>query len=129
MTTELAERELELAQHLTVNEQTCQAQLNCLAPKAVSIIGNHLKGRRRRLSPSMQRAAEYVIDHAIGKAKVKVEHSGGVMTYADLTRGVEELEKAPPRLLIAVQVNVNQPQQTVGPSVITTTASVSKDVP
>ena len=93
------------ASHLQASEQTSQAQLNNLCPSAIKIISHHIRGRRRKLPPSLQRACEYVIDHAIGKAKVKVEHSGGIMTYAELTRSVEQLEKAPPRLLIQVNVN------------------------
>lgn len=90
-----------------------QDSLNVSASHAVTIVRERIKGERKKPLPSdVRELCTYVIDHAIGKATVKVHHSGGVMTYAELTRSVEQLEKSPPAILI--QVNVNGQQVTAG---------------
>ena len=71
------------------------------APLAAAILQKHIERRRgfRHLASDIQRACEYVIDHAIGKARQKVEHSGGVMTYGELAKSAEGLDKKPRPIL------------------------------
>ena len=70
--------------------------LDGTAVEAARILQNHIIGKRgrRTLKSSLQRACEYVIDHAIGKSRQKVEHSGGIMTYKQLADSAGELEKS-----------------------------------
>ncbi len=78
-----------------------QDVINLTAPVAARILQMHIERRRgfRDLKASLQRACEYVIDHAIGKAKIKVEHSGGILTYSALAESAEKLEQKPPKAL------------------------------
>lgn len=71
--------------------------LNMSAKTAARMLQDHLdqKKGRKTLKNSLQRACEFVIDHAIGKARQKVEHSGGVMTYAELAKSAEDLDRKP----------------------------------
>jgi len=68
--------------------------LNGSASRAAQILDDHIAGKRgrKKLAPSLQRACEYVIDHAIGKSRQKVEHTGGVMTYKQLVDSAGEIE-------------------------------------
>ena len=76
-----------------------QQVLDAAAPKAAAILRDHILGKRKRLSPSRQRACEFIIDHAIGKARQKIEHSGGILTYGALAKEAEALEKKPRDIL------------------------------
>lgn len=75
--------------------------LNMTAPVAARILQAHIERKRgyKTLPGGLQRACEYVIDHAIGKPKQKVEHSGGILTYRELAQSAEKTEKAPPPVL------------------------------
>ena len=55
---------------------------------------NQAKGKKT-LKPSLQRACEYVIDHTIGKARQKVELSGGVLAYGELAKSADKLDDKP----------------------------------
>lgn len=72
------------------------------------ILSDHGKGKRKHLSTSRQRACEYVIDHAIGKARQKIEHSGGIFTYGDLAKSADTLEKKPRDVLADVEELANK---------------------
>ena len=71
--------------------------LNGSARDAALILKAHIEGKRgkRTLKASLQRACEYVIDHAIGKSRQKVEHSGGVLTYKQIADDAGEEESRP----------------------------------
>ena len=92
--------------------------LNSSARKAVRILEEHLdqKKGRRNLKSSIQRACEYVIDHAIGKARQKVEHSGGIMTYGELAKSAESLDTKPrPILAEALEIAHKYQAETPAP--------------
>ena len=91
-------------------EAGVQQILDGAAPYAAALLRDHVRKVRgvKSLKPSVQRAAEYIIDHAIGKARQKIEHSGGILTYADLAKGAEELEKKPLDILADVEEIANK---------------------
>lgn len=76
-----------------------QKYLNEAAAACAQVLIEHGKGKRKRLQTSRQRACEYVIDHAIGKARQKIEHSGGILTYAALAKDAEKLDSKPRPIL------------------------------
>ena len=78
-------------------EAGVQQSLDATAPQAIAILRAHLDSKRgyRTLKPSIQRACEYVIDHAIGKARQKIEHSGGILTYGALAKEAEKIASKP----------------------------------
>lgn len=82
-----------------------QTILDGSAKEAAGILDRHINKRKGwlKLKPSLQRACEYVIDHAIGKSRQKIEHSGGVMTYGILAKSAEDLEKKPRDILADVE--------------------------
>jgi len=78
-----------------------QTILDGSAKEAAGILDRHIhrvKGHKT-LKSSLQRACEFVIDHAIGKARLKIEHSGGILSYNDLAHSAEELDKNPRPIL------------------------------
>jgi len=79
--------------------------LNGSARDAALILKAHIEGKRgkRTLKASLQRACEYVIDHAIGKSRQKVEHSGGILTYKQIADDAGE-EDARPYLAEAEEI-------------------------
>ena len=86
--------------------------LNNSARTAARVLQEHIdqKKGRRNLKSSLQRACEFVIDHAIGKARFKVEHSGGIMTYGELAKSAENLDKKPRPILSEVMEIANKYQ-------------------
>jgi len=90
-----------------------QEVLNLTAPVAARILQAHIERKRgyKTLSAGLQRACEYVIDHAIGKARQKIEHSGGVLTYSDLAKSAETLEKKPREVLADAEEIAHKYQQ------------------
>lgn len=99
-----------------------QAILEGTAPEAARLLSNHVYRRRgqRTLKPSLQRACEFVIEHAIGKARQKVEHSGGIMTYKQLLDSAQELDSKPRDILAEVEEIANK-QPAPGPDDAKTT--------
>ena len=61
---------------------TVQTILDGSALEAAGILDRHVFQKKgfKKMPSSLQRACEYVIDHAIGKSRQKIEHSGGIMT-------------------------------------------------
>ena len=84
--------------------------LNLTAPIAARILQEHIERKhgRKTLKSSLQRACEYVIDHAIGKSRQKIEHSGAILTYADLAKGASELDSKPRPILADVMEIANK---------------------
>ncbi len=82
-----------------------QSILDGTAKEAAGILDRHINRVKgyRKLAPSLLSACYYVIDHAIGKSRQKIEHSGGILTYSDLARGAEELDKKPRDILADVE--------------------------
>ena len=78
--------------------------LNLTAPIAARILQEHIERKhgRKTLKASLQRACEYVIDHAIGKSRQKIEHSGGILTYRDIADSAESLDNKPRPILADV---------------------------
>jgi len=93
-------------------EQPVNAILAGAAPAAALILKQHIDRTKgyKKLTYSLQRACEYVIDHAIGKARQKVEHSGGIMTYGELAKSADKL-KDKPRKVLADALSVAQKYQ------------------
>lgn len=91
-------------------ERGVQDKLDHSASKAVDILDNHIEQRRgqKKLKTSLQRACEYVIDHSIGKAKQKIEHSGGILTYDQISKSATELDKHPRPILADVMEIANK---------------------
>ena len=87
-----------------------QTILDLSAIEAAAILDQHIRRRKnyKTLKGSLQRACEYVIDHAIGKARQKIEHSGGILTYSDLAKSAEDLEKKPRDILSEVEELANK---------------------
>lgn len=81
------------------------------APHCALVLIEHGKGKRKRLTSSRQRACEYVIDHAIGKATMKIKHSGGIITYGEILKGAETLDKKPRPILAEVMEIANKHQE------------------
>lgn len=86
-------------------EAGVQQILDGAAPYAAVLLRDHVRKKRgaKSIKPSTQRAAEYIIDHAIGKARQKIEHSGGILTYSELARSAEDLDKKPRDVLVEVK--------------------------
>ena len=85
-----------------VAEAGVQTSMDVTAAKAMAIIKAHVEYRRksyRHISTDLQRACEYVIDHAIGKARQKIEHSGGILTYGSLAKEAEKIASKPRDIL------------------------------
>ncbi len=75
--------------------QPTQVTLNMTAPRAARMLEDHIwqvKGYRD-IKLSLQRACEFVIEHSIGKARQKIEHSGAVLTYGEVSKSAENLAK------------------------------------
>lgn len=93
--------------------------LTASAPLAAAILQKHIERRRgfRHLASDIQRACEYVIDHAIGKARQKVEHTGGIMTYAELAKSADALDNKPrPILAEALEIAHKYQEKTPAPA-------------
>ena len=98
-------------------EADVQEVLSQGAKVAARMLQDHLfqKKGRKTLKTSLQRACEYVIDHAIGKARQKVEHSGGIMTYGELAKSADNLD-AKPRPILAEALEIAQKYQAETPA-------------
>ena len=81
--------------------QSVQQIIDDAAPFAADLLRQHVERRRghHQMQLSLQRACEYIIDHAIGKARQKIEHSGGILTYAQLAKSAEGLDTKPREIL------------------------------
>jgi len=90
--------------------------LNNSARTAARVLQEHIdqKKGRRNLKTSLQRACEFVIDHAVGKSRQKVEHSGGIMTYGELAKSAENLD-AKPRPIYAEALEIARKYQADNP--------------
>ncbi len=62
---------IDKSKHRSLTETGTQQIIDGAAPKAAAIFRDHIQGKRKRLSYSLQKTCEYVIGHAIGKAKAK----------------------------------------------------------
>ena len=91
-------------------ERGIQDRLNGSAPYAVTLLDNHMNQRRgyKSIKDSVLKTCFYIIDHAIGKARQKIEHSGGIVTYGEVAKGAEELEKKPRPILADVEEIANK---------------------
>lgn len=87
-----------------------QTILEGSAIEAAAILDRHIHQvqKHKKLLSSLQRACEYVIDHAIGKSRQKIEHSGGIMTYGELAKSAEDLDKKPRPILADVAEIANK---------------------
>ena len=87
-----------------------QEIINLSAPVAAQILSDHIERKRsyKTLRTSLQRACEYVIDHAIGKSRQKIEHSGAILTYAALAKGAAALDSKPRPILADVMEIANK---------------------
>lgn len=85
-------------------EADVQEVLNGGARLAARILRAHMEQTRghKTIKDSVLKICFYVIDHAIGKARQKVEHSGGILTYKQLSDGAEALDTKPRPILAEV---------------------------
>lgn len=89
-------------------EQSVTQILEAVAPYAAITLRENVYRKRgyKHLPPDLHRSCEFIIEQVVGKARQKVEHSGSVMTYGDLAKSAESLEKQKPRLLIEVETPI-----------------------
>jgi len=89
-----------------------QSVIDLTAPVAARIIQAHIERKPgyRTLPAGLLSACYYVIDHSIGKAKIKIEHSGGILTYNALAKSAGKLEEKP-RPILADAMAVAQKYQ------------------
>ncbi len=81
--------------------------IDLTAPKAMDLLSRYIFRKKGYLSLSRDliEACKYVIDHAIGKARQKVEHSGGIMTYGDISKSANAtIDKPRPVLADALEI-------------------------
>ena len=73
-------------------EADVQEVLNGGARRAVRILNAHMdqSAGNRKIKDSVLKICFFVIDHAIGKAKQKVEHSGGILTYKGIVQSIDK---------------------------------------
>ena len=71
--------------------------INLTAPRAAILLQLYIERKRgfTTMSRDLIEACKYIIDHTIGKARQKVELSGGVMSYGELVKSADELDKKP----------------------------------
>ncbi len=91
-------------------ERGVQDILDGTAPHAARRLQDLIEQKKgsKNMKSNLQRACEYVIDHAVGKARQKIEHSGGIMTYGELARSADALDKKPRRVLADVEEIANK---------------------
>ncbi len=72
-----------------------QDVLNSSASHAAALLQQFIERTRghKTISRELLDACKFVIDHAVGKAKQKVEHSGGVLTYKQIHDDVGNMEE------------------------------------
>lgn len=87
-----------------------QEIINLSAPHAARILQEFIERRRgsRKINSALQRACEFIIDHAIGKARQKIEHSGGILTYAELSKSADNLDEKPRDILADIEELANK---------------------
>lgn len=85
-------------------KRSVQVILEGTAKEAADLLDKYVRKVRgyTQMSPEKLRACFFVVDHAVGKARQKIEHSGGVMTYGQLVKSAEQQVAASPELLIDV---------------------------
>ena len=86
--------------------------LDGTARDAAILLQQFIEQRRghKTIRPGLQRACEYVIDHALGKSRPKKEQTGGAMTYKQLADSAEKLEKSGRDILADVEEVANKYQ-------------------
>lgn len=84
--------------------------INGTAREAAIMLDNYIKRKRgsKKITRDMIEACKYVIDQAIGKARQKIEHSGGIMTYRDLANSAEKAEQSGRDILADVEEIANK---------------------
>ena len=93
-------------------ERGVQEKLDSSAKDAATLLDNHLHQRAgyKKIKDSVLKICFFAIEHAIGKARQKVEHSGGIMTYGELAKSADKL-KTKPRQVLADALSVAQKYQ------------------
>lgn len=73
-------------------EADVQEVLNGGARKAARIINAHMEQSQghKKIKDSVLKICFFVIDHAIGKARQKIEHSGGILTYGEIIKSIDK---------------------------------------
>ena len=91
-------------------ERGVQDVLDGSAPNAAKILDEHMRqvDGHKKIKDSVMKIAFFIIDHAIGKARQKVEHSGGVMTYGELAKSADDLDTKPRPILSEVMEIANK---------------------
>lgn len=93
-----------------VETRAIQDILNGTATEAARLLDKHVNRKRgyKTMKDSVLKACFFVIDHAIGKARQKIEHSGGILTYRALAEGAKALEERPRPILADVMEIANK---------------------
>ena len=88
-----------------VQNRAIQDILDGTARDAAILLQKLIEQRRghKHINSGLQRACEYVIDHALGKSRPKAEHSAGVMTYKQLADSAEKLEQSGREIIAAAE--------------------------
>lgn len=84
--------------------------LDGTARDAAIVLQQLIEQRRghKTINSGLQRACEYVIDHALGKSRPKAEHTGGAMTYKQLADSANKLEENGRDILTEVEEIANK---------------------
>ena len=99
-------------------EADIQEVLNGSARSAARLIQAHMEQSKgnKTIKESVLKICFYVIDHAIGKARQKIEHSGGILSYAELSKSATNLDKKPRDILADVEELASKYKEKTGVS-------------
>ncbi len=97
-------------------ERSVQEKLDGSAKEAAIIIDNHMMQRvgYKKIKDSVLKICFFVVEHAIGKARQKVELSGGVMAYGELAKSALK-DKPRPVLSEALDIAHKYQEKTAEP--------------
>lgn len=83
-------------------ERGIQDRLNSSAPAALTILDRHMNQQtgHKKIKDSVLKTCFYIIDHTVGKARIKVEHTRGILTYSEIAKSADKLKEKPPPVLV-----------------------------
>ena len=87
-----------------------QSLIDLTAPVAARLLQRMIDRDRgyTKLSRDLIEACKFVIDHAVGKARQKIEHSGGALTYRELVNSASDIERSGRDILAEVEEIANK---------------------
>ena len=102
----------------TVEHATATQILEGAVIPAAKLLRDLISGTRKRISQQRYSAAVFNIEQCLGKARQKIEHSGGILTYNDIVKDAEKLEKKPRDILADAEEIANKHKE--APSIVST---------